>query len=57
LKLGESFALEISEEMISRFRAIVRVSGRTSRWHWSVRQTSERTYQVKKVGLWNSRLS
>lgn len=58
LKVGESFTLEISEALIGRFRAIVRVSGRTSRWRWTVRKTylpdHSIAWQVTKVGLWPS---
>jgi len=58
LKVGESFMLGISPALINRFRAILRVSGRTSRWRWSVRKvnTSDQSWEVKKVALWASPL-
>lgn len=52
MKVGESFTLEIAEALINRFRAIVRVSGRTSKWRWSVKKI-EGGWCVKKVGRWN----
>jgi hypothetical protein len=52
MKVGESFSLEISPKIINRFRAILRVSGRTSRWRWSVRKISDHVWRVKKVGRW-----
>jgi hypothetical protein len=54
LKVGESFTLQIAEPLINQFRAILRVSGRTSRWRWSVRKTYSHSvvWRVTKVGLW-----
>jgi len=61
LKDGESFTLKISDALINRFRAILRVSGRTSRWRWSVRKSFNAdhsiTWRVTKVGLWESRVT
>lgn len=64
LKTGDSFILDISEGLVESFRAILRVSGRTSRWRWSVVKLSPvkvkksgieirpGVLKVKKVGLW-----
>lgn len=53
LRIGDAFVLVLSSELINKFRAILRVSGRTSRWRWTVRKTEEPdTWFVTKVGLW-----
>ena len=57
LKIGEFFTLQISEAIIGQFRAILRVSGRTMRWRWSVTKVFVAKngigeWRVKKVGLW-----
>lgn len=56
LKQGESLILTISETMIARFRSILRGSGRTNQWRWSVRryfrEDHAAQYRVMKVGSW-----
>lgn len=56
LDVGESLRLQIAEHMINRFRAILRVSGRTSRWRWTVRKTylpdHSIEWRVTKIGVW-----
>ena len=55
LKVGESFALNISEALINRFRSMLHISKRTSQWRWTVRKiyrADHAEYRVTKVGLW-----
>ena len=56
LKVGDFIVLEIAPALIPNFRAILRVSGRTSRWRWTVKKLYRADHlpewRVTKVGEW-----